>query len=135
MKNTLDNKAGLFAQYIVAEPVCQTSNSDGILSAATYHLNIKHGFEKRYLLLKSISSITDEDAIEVGFLLSKLSRGFIQMHDGYKKSLIESAKKYMKFEIEKSSVVDYLRSKGYALPYMGLSVEKQIEYGWIKLIE
>ena len=28
---------------------------------------------------------------------------------------------------------DILRSRGYALPYMGLSVEKLIEYGWIKL--
>jgi len=27
----------------------------------------------------------------------------------------------------------YLQSKGYALPYMGLSVEQLIEYGWIKL--
>lgn len=32
-------------------------------------------------------------------------------------------------------VYDYLRSKGYALPYMGLSVEQQIEYGWVKLTE
>lgn len=29
--------------------------------------------------------------------------------------------------------IDYIRSKGYALPWMGLSVEQQIEYGWIKL--
>jgi hypothetical protein len=28
----------------------------------------------------------------------------------------------------------YLVSKGYALPYMGLSVEQLIEYGWIKLL-
>lgn len=28
---------------------------------------------------------------------------------------------------------DYLRSKGYAVTYMGLSVEKLVEYGWIKL--
>lgn len=30
---------------------------------------------------------------------------------------------------------DYLRSRGYALPFMGISVEQQIEAGWIKLIE
>jgi hypothetical protein len=28
---------------------------------------------------------------------------------------------------------DYLRSKGYALPWMGLSVEDMVEAGWIKL--
>jgi DNA polymerase III gamma/tau subunit len=32
-------------------------------------------------------------------------------------------------------IVDYLRSKGYALPWMGLSVETLQEYGWIKLAE
>ena len=30
-------------------------------------------------------------------------------------------------------IFDFLRSKGYALPYNGLSVEQLIEYGWIKL--
>lgn len=30
-------------------------------------------------------------------------------------------------------IVDFLRSKSYAIPYMGLSVEKLIEYGWVKL--
>lgn len=28
---------------------------------------------------------------------------------------------------------DYLRSKGYALPWMGISVEEQISKGWVKL--
>lgn len=31
------------------------------------------------------------------------------------------------------AIVDYFRSLAYAIPYMGLSVEKQIEYGWIRL--
>ena len=29
--------------------------------------------------------------------------------------------------------IDYLRSKGYALPWLGLSVEEMIEAGWIKI--
>lgn len=28
---------------------------------------------------------------------------------------------------------DYLRSKGYALPWMGLSVEDLVSYGWVKI--
>lgn len=32
-------------------------------------------------------------------------------------------------------VIDYLRSKGYALPFRDISIEQQIEYGWIKIIE
>lgn len=31
------------------------------------------------------------------------------------------------------AAVDFLRSKGYAVPYMGISVEEQIQYGWIKI--
>lgn len=31
------------------------------------------------------------------------------------------------------AIVDFLRSKGYALPWNGISVEEQIEFGWIKL--
>ena len=31
--------------------------------------------------------------------------------------------------------LDYLRSKGYALPWMDLSVEDLVEYGWVKLKE
>lgn len=31
--------------------------------------------------------------------------------------------------------LDYLRSKGYALPFMGFSVDKMVEAGWIKLAE
>lgn len=29
--------------------------------------------------------------------------------------------------------IDYLRSKGYALPWLGISVEEQISKGWVKL--
>ena len=32
-------------------------------------------------------------------------------------------------------VFDYLRSKGYALPWMDLLVEDLVEYGWVKLKE
>ena len=31
--------------------------------------------------------------------------------------------------------VDYLRNKGYALPWMNLSVQDMVDYGWIKLKE
>ncbi|MDV3490968.1 hypothetical protein CMV03_07160 [Elizabethkingia anophelis] len=32
-----------------------------------------------------------------------------------------------------SRIIDYLRSRGYALPWMEISVQKLIEYGWVKL--
>lgn len=32
-----------------------------------------------------------------------------------------------------TAIIDYLRSKGYALPWMGLSVEDLVNAGWVKL--
>lgn len=32
-------------------------------------------------------------------------------------------------------VYGYLRSKGYALPWMGISIKTMVEYGWVKLKE
>lgn len=31
-------------------------------------------------------------------------------------------------------IVDFLRSRGYALPWMGMSVDTLVEWGWVKLI-
>jgi len=31
------------------------------------------------------------------------------------------------------AIVDYLRSKGYAVPFLSMSVEVMVDYGWIKL--
>lgn len=36
-------------------------------------------------------------------------------------------------DLQKTWVIDYLRSNGYCLPWMGLSVEQLQEYGWIQL--
>lgn len=37
------------------------------------------------------------------------------------------------YELRIYSAYQYLLSKGYALPYIGLSVDEMIEYGWLKL--
>lgn len=158
MENTFENKAALFAVYISAEPVCQTSNSDGILNWANYHLNIDHGFEKRWLLLKPLSSITNEHAEEltkISICRNPLSITIKREEDYFCNIEIVNTSDHSTWSLVLSdvdmyfkcgnsrsendsslilAVYDYLRSKGYALPYMGLSVEKQIKYGWIKLI-
>jgi len=74
----------------------------------------------QFINLKSISLISEEDARELSHCFQAVNEYGFHFHYGGSKS----------FEPDD---VDYLRSKGYALPYMGLSVEKQVEYGWIKL--
>lgn len=78
--------------------------------------------------LKPLSSISDEDALELSkfFNIDKCSRAF---KIGYMKSELKNINNL------KGSIYDCLRSKGYAVPWMGLEVEEMVEAGWIKLIE
>src|SRR5690606_41780636 len=93
--------------------------------------------DKKFLQLKPLSSISDEDAIEVAKIYVVLE-----------KNETSEVGKTISSKFEKPSdmiyaptwsgknwliVSDYLRSKGYALPFMGISVEQMIEWNWIKL--
>lgn len=82
-----------------------------------------------YIELTSLSAITNEDAKEVGKLNGSVTSddllvGHALVHWLDKKS----TNRDIPFE-----AVDFLRSRGYALPWMGVSVEQQIEWGWIKI--
>lgn len=121
MENNLEKKAKFFAQYW-GQKVFKIQDEN---CPATQEVNPqfigKFLDEKSVLELKPISSITDEDQNYI--LTNELSNS--------NKLVIQD--KIGAFYLSDIYVTDYLRSKGYALPYMGLSVEKQIEYGWIKL--
>lgn len=86
-----------------------------------------------WLELTPLSMITDEDAIEVGKIMN-LS------HLQPKSTLNVLVRDILSGRIDKKGntllwlrIYDYLRSKGYVLPWMGISVEEQIEAGWVKL--
>lgn len=92
-------------------------------------------FDDSFLLLKATDSLSDED-INVCYNLYCAYVAYDGTMDF--KPQDEMAKHW--YENEALSViddvpiiVDYLRSKGYALPYLTLSVAEQITYGWIKL--
>lgn len=78
------------------------------------------------LILTSLSAITDEDAIEVGFNDKEHYALWVKAY-----GKLDSEK--MLFE--KPINVDFLRSRGYALPWMGLTVDELIAAGWVKLKE
>lgn len=88
---------------------------------------------KGSLLLNPIQNITNDDR----HYLESIHIGFIQRIEffGSNVSLIMRSAMY---EGEKPimlsySDADYLRSKGYALPYMNYSVDDLVENGLIKL--
>jgi hypothetical protein len=87
-----------------------------------------------YLELKSLSQISDEDAR----VIAEQNR-FNGNYDVFPKVGRDILRRV--FELEDSQMclptesADYLRSKGYALPWMGLSVDEMVDGGWIKLTE
>lgn len=89
---------------------------------------------KEYLLLTPLDQISDEDAIEVATLVYK------DLHNWSPKEQVKFGKDAVtdvlsgSFKFEKTlEIVDFLRSRGYALPWNGHSVEELIEAGYCQL--
>lgn len=122
MENTLENKERFFAQYF-GQKVLNYGLKDLVL--LSFAFMTPQDIEDNLLELKSVSLITDQDA--EGYL------HFIGCHSFGDR--IKQSKEQIQEDCHNDiHMSDYLRSKGYALPWMGLSIEKQIEFGWIKLI-
>lgn len=152
--NTLENKAKFFAQYLGQ---FRLFNDNRVWHTAPVRGDIIDKIDEDcYLLLKPLSSINDEDAVEIKKIsmlqnkcdLSSINKiEFIKVKGGAINMCYEYKIHWKLFKADTSyivlkqgfnlklSVIDYLRSKGYALPYNGITVEQQIEYGWIKLKE
>lgn len=132
-----ENKAKFFALYWGQEIL-----NDGIEIGG----NVGDCEEEMFLLLKPLSSISDEDAIETAKLDSSINWNygtFGVWKNTFGSTVVSNGKgliqKYGQTIIDISFLTpvqfDYLRLKGYALPWMGLSVEEMVDAGWIKLIE
>tara|TARA_X000001382_G_scaffold25412_3_gene15999 strand:+ start:7841 stop:8245 length:405 start_codon:yes stop_codon:yes gene_type:complete len=133
MKNTLENKQRFLGHYLGQEVFNIDNETDIKLTplCIQWTNDIRNG----YLKLTSLENITDEDAIEIAAIhyhnLSKelLKPDVIQLV----KTMLLAHKDCE--EILICEISDYLRSKGYALPYLGLSVEQLIHFGWIQIRE
>lgn len=114
--------------------------------------------QSEYLSLRPLSSITEEEAIEVAKKLSPTTfvlnrRWIVRRHDlgGF---TVEQGLNYHSFDIEDDgelemwdnyhskmavsgenmlSAYDYLRSKRFLLPFMGIPSEQWVEWGVVKL--
>lgn len=112
-----NDKARFFAQYW-GQKVLYSALYGGIVAVQSYYLHKDNIHGRDYILLKPLSLISDEDAEAIGFSSGESAR------TTFLKSLGA-------LRIE----ADYLRSKGYALPYLNYSVEDLIQMNWIKLKE
>lgn len=122
MEYTLENKIKFITQYWGQE-VLTINGLTGkhIINTKT----VKKITDDDFLSLKSLDNITLEDAetiIEDGkdCMTDFTEYGVFRPNQGSEQYTSES--------------VDYLRSKGYAIGFMGLSVKHLISYGWIVII-
>jgi tRNA splicing endonuclease len=122
-ENTLENKAKFFAQYWGQHVLYFSSD----FLRKIDNLTLDSVENDDYLELKPLSQISDEDASKVCDLIFITNNNLNIQQIKQIVILIESN------NWNNYKIFDYLRSKGYALPYMDLSVEDLIEYGWIKL--
>lgn len=137
MKNTLENKSKFFAQHWM-QHYTFIQGSSFTINERAFPLD-----NDCFIILKSLKIISIDELIflqkdkyesyqgkEIKLLdiiYGKENRIVIEVKISKEKAAVTYG-----FELRPDHI-DYLRSKGYALPYMRLSIEKQIEYGWIKI--
>ena len=113
MKNTPENKAKFFAQYYLQKALRNHGWNNNVESIKSDFIpSFSSGW---YLELKPLSQISDENLLDI------------------ERSLFNTMLEMNRTESLRPSYADYLRSKCYALDWNGITVEEQIEFGWIKL--
>jgi len=126
MENNLENKSKFFAQYWGQRVLSIRNSSYCFLLQKMSQGDVSKSDQLR---LKSLSDISDEDAIEVGRLNGSITSNNLLVGKALCHWLrIEGTNRDITFE-----AIDFLRSKGYLLPWMGLSTEELISRGWAVL--
>lgn len=141
MNNTLE-KQRLFDQYSGQKVV------QGLFTpyeAFTQFMDEHYQSKDNYLLLTSLSDITDEDAIwVVNRAGGRLSGNTYIKSVIYGNGVLEIISTNTHYQVQDYTyststnwiaveIADYLRSKSYVLPFNGKSVEEMIELGYMKL--
>ena len=128
------DKVRFFAQYWGVK--CLYIGGVGLVKVGSGGWNLKH--PDFFLELKPISKLTDDDAIEYFDILwnethKSKSRDFkIEYGKDWANNILSE-----KFGFIPSNIlhgIDFLRSKGYAIPFMGYSVQELVMNKWVKII-
>lgn len=122
MTNTIENKQRFFALYFGQEVLIDDNLwKHKVLGDTMY-------WDDCHLELKSLSDISDEDLLWLGRNANDYPNSNYKDDLNYCKDLVRrylSRPPMMNYEC-----VDYLRSRGYLLPFMGLAVEQILAYKW-----
>lgn len=157
--------AAFFAQYWGQEVMIVEQSSKIVREEIGPESIILCYYANAYLHLKPLSQISDEDAIEVAKIINDApfithkkwqvekytkaeagcdgvkvfarhsARYYTFDFDGQFDHLDEDTDHEMLGYCDFPAAYDFLRSRGYALPFRGLSVNEMKEAGWLKLTE
>lgn len=140
-------KCRFFAQYWGQEVLGSTHfknikavmfNYDlfGSLNTAKGLISATEAFKTYFLWLKPLSKITDEHCI---LIFNNFFPNAIRYSDAEK---IYDIKSFIKSNFSEDVIIDedfifytdFMRSKGYALPFMKYSVDDLVSLGWLQLL-
>lgn len=119
---TEEIKAKIFAQYYYCQVLGKYIDSDELDP-----IEIMNTCLVDYIELNLLSNINDEYAIGVSKIFGEVQVLCDELHSDRGKRIIKSGKENFK-------LLQYLQSKGYALPYLDYSVNDLVELGVYKLI-
>ena len=138
MENTLENKAAFINQYYGCKVLYV--GGVGLQEVGKGGWNLKHS--SFFIELTPLSNISDDDAIEVAKIANwgplhsdrvKAGKSIVNGKFGIDSNAVNPDDEDYDTILNYIPVFDFLRSKGYALPFRGVDVETLISWGWVKL--
>lgn len=133
--------------YLLLKPIISITDKDAIEIAKLVHerpKSDKFKIAKKYDKPFGIHVELLDEKINCIYHISINAEGNINANQHFLKTDTDNAISYkhnigeteysQRSPIAYIAIVDFLRSKGYAIPWMGLSVAKLVEYGWLKLV-
>jgi hypothetical protein len=121
-------KCRFFAQYWGTKTMYV--GGVGLVEIGTGGWNLKH--PDFFLELKPTKKLTDNDAKDLGKILNINDDDVIGIliSDEFLKTMTN----VKNGGVINLHAVDYLRSKGYAIPFMEYSVDELVNLGWVRLV-
>jgi hypothetical protein len=125
-------KCRFFAQYWGQFYEFKNTKTTWRINEGAFPLE-KEGNER--LILTDLKNITNEDAIDVAKIFG-MTEDFEFIGKILCNTIFDNSDSESETTIYNSNAkaVDYLRSKGYALPFMEYSVKDLVSFDWVRLV-
>lgn len=133
MENTIENKVKFFVQYWGQD--CLTlfgeSGAFGVKNCRVQGNHLSSITPYDFLILKSLADFSDEDAYHMAVFVGDLG------DQDNKDTLTRHGKEIVHYDVVLRTIrsihADFLRSRGYLIPFNNLTPDQILEYGWAKI--